>query len=49
MLDPFRRQDEESIKNSDVLIFKDCAHAGLYENVEEFNKKTMDFLMRHSG
>ena len=38
-----------NIKNTEVIIFKDCAHAGLYENVEEFNKKTMDFLLRHSG
>ena len=39
----------KNIKNTELLIFKNCAHAALYENVEEFNKKTMDFLLRHSG
>jgi 3-oxoadipate enol-lactonase len=37
------------IKSTELIVFKDCAHASLYENTEEFNKKTMDFLMRHSG
>ena len=32
------------IRNSRVLIFEGCAHAPLYEKVEEFNKKTLDFL-----
>jgi 3-oxoadipate enol-lactonase len=39
----------KNIKNTEVIIFKNCAHAGLYEDVEGFNKKTMDFLFRHSG
>lgn len=39
----------KNIKNTEMIVFKDCAHAGLYENVEEFNKKTMDFLVRNSG
>jgi len=45
----FADRMKNNIKNSELLIFKDCAHAALYENTEEFNKKTMDFLMRHSG
>ena len=32
------------IRNSEVLIFEGCAHAPLYEKVEEFNQKTLDFL-----
>ena len=37
------------IKNSELLIFEDCSHAGLYEKTEEFNQKTSEFLKRHSG
>jgi pimeloyl-ACP methyl ester carboxylesterase len=35
------------IRNSELLIFDGCAHAPIYENVEEFNKKTLQFLKRH--
>jgi pimeloyl-ACP methyl ester carboxylesterase len=37
------------IRNSEVLIFEGCAHAPLYENVEEFNGKTVAFLQQHAG
>jgi pimeloyl-ACP methyl ester carboxylesterase len=37
------------ILNSEVLIFEGCAHAPLYEKVEEFNDKTLQFLKRHVG
>lgn len=37
------------IRNSEALIFEGCAHAPLYENVEEFNEKTLDFLQHHAG
>ena len=30
-------------------MFEDCAHAPIYENVEEFNKRTLAFLNRHSA
>jgi len=39
----------EGIKNSELVIFKDCAHAPIYEKVAEFNEKTMDFLIKHSS
>lgn len=42
--DPLRT----GIRNSELLIFDDCAHAALYEKVDEFNQKTLDFLRRHS-
>ena len=35
--------------DSEVLIFEGCAHAPLYEKVEEFNQKTLAFLQRHAG
>jgi 3-oxoadipate enol-lactonase len=38
-----------AIKNAELVVFEDCAHAPIYENVEEFNAKTMAFLKRHSG
>ena len=39
----------KTIRNSELLIFEGCAHAPLYEKVEEFNTKTLDFLRRHAG
>ena len=38
-----------AILDSDLLVFEDCAHAPIYENVEEFNQQTLAFLHRHSG
>ena len=38
----------EGIANSEVLVFEDCAHAPIYENVEGFNQQTLAFLQRHS-
>jgi hypothetical protein len=31
------------------VVFDDCAHAPIYENVDEFNLRTQEFLQRHSG
>ncbi len=39
---------KSSIPHSEVLIFERCAHAPLYEKVEEFNQKTLEFLQRHA-
>ena len=38
----------EGIKDSELVVFDDCAHAPIYENVEEFNARTLAFLTRHS-
>jgi pimeloyl-ACP methyl ester carboxylesterase len=38
-----------SIRNSELLIFERCSHAPIYENVAEFNDKTLQFLKRHAG
>jgi pimeloyl-ACP methyl ester carboxylesterase len=38
-----------AIRDSEVLVFEGCAHAPLYEHVEEFNQKTLAFLHRHAG
>jgi pimeloyl-ACP methyl ester carboxylesterase len=37
------------IPNSELHIFEDCAHAPIYENVPDFNQRTLAFLQRHSG
>jgi proline iminopeptidase len=34
----------ERIRNSELVIFENCAHAPLYEKVEEFNQVTLRFL-----
>ena len=38
-----------AIRDCDLLVFEDCAHAPIYENVDEFNQQTLAFLHRHSG
>ncbi|MGB7848525.1 MAG: alpha/beta hydrolase [Candidatus Acidiferrum sp.] len=44
----FADQMNGNIRNSEVLIFEGCAHAPIYEKVEEFNQKTLQFLKRHT-
>lgn len=38
-----------AIRDAEVVVFDGCAHAPLYERVEEFNQKTLAFLHRHAG
>ena len=38
----------EAIEGSELVIFEGCAHAPIYENVADFNARTMDFLTRSS-
>jgi pimeloyl-ACP methyl ester carboxylesterase len=37
------------IRESELVIFEDCSHAPIYENVTEFNGKTLAFLQRRVG
>lgn len=37
------------IRNCELVVFDDCSHAPIYENVEEFNQKTLAFLQSHAG
>ncbi len=39
---------QDAIRESELLIFEECSHAPIYENVEEFNQRTLAFLLRHS-
>jgi len=45
----FADRMKDSIRDSELLIFEGCAHAPIYEKVEEFNRKTLQFLQRHKG
>src|SRR5262249_12273525 len=39
----------DAIQGSEVTIFENCAHAPIYENVDEFNARTLAFLNSHTG
>jgi pimeloyl-ACP methyl ester carboxylesterase len=39
----------DGIAGSEVVVFEDCSHAPIYENVEEFNNRSLAFLQRHAG
>ena len=39
----------KAIRDSELLIFEGCAHAPIYEKVDEFNQKTLQFLKSHRG
>ena len=41
--DPLRK----AIRQSELVVFEGCSHAPLYENVAEFNEKTLQFLKSH--
>jgi pimeloyl-ACP methyl ester carboxylesterase len=40
---------QRGIRNAELVVFDGCAHAALYERVEEFNQRTLAFLRRHAG
>lgn len=39
---------QNKIQDSELVIFEDCSHGMIYENVEQFNQRTLEFLRRHS-
>jgi pimeloyl-ACP methyl ester carboxylesterase len=43
--DPLRR----AIPDSELIIFEGCSHAPIYEQVEDFNTRTLAFLQKHAG
>jgi pimeloyl-ACP methyl ester carboxylesterase len=45
----FADRMQSGIIGSELVVFEDCSHAPIYENVEEFNRRTLEFLRRHSG
>ncbi|MBV8584791.1 MAG: alpha/beta fold hydrolase [Verrucomicrobia bacterium] len=44
----FADQLTTGIKGSELLVFEGCAHAPIYEKVDEFNQKTLAFLRSHA-
>ena len=44
----FADRMKSNIHGSELLIFEECAHAPIYEKVEEFNQQTLAFLHRHA-
>lgn len=44
----FANRMKNGIQNAEVVIFDDCSHATIYENVEAFNAKTLAFLKQHT-
>jgi pimeloyl-ACP methyl ester carboxylesterase len=45
----FAQPMTNGIRDSELLVFENCAHAALYENVAEFNDKTLQFLKRQAA
>lgn len=45
----FADRMQAAIQRAELVLFDGCAHAPIYERVEEFNEKTLEFLRRHSG
>jgi 3-oxoadipate enol-lactonase len=38
---------QKGIAGSELVIFEDCSHAPIYENVAQFNERTLAFLTAH--
>jgi len=38
-----------AIPGADLVVFENCAHAPIYEDVDGFNQRTLAFLRQHSG
>ncbi len=45
----FAEPMKRAIRGSELVALEGCAHAPLYEKVEEFNRHTLAFLTRHSN
>lgn len=45
----FAERMQANIQGAELTVFEGCAHAPIYEKVDEFNQRTLEFLQRHSG
>jgi pimeloyl-ACP methyl ester carboxylesterase len=45
----FAERMQANIQGAELIVFEGCAHAQIYEKVDEFNQKTLEFLQQHSG
>ncbi len=46
---PYLAADQACLPRAEVTVFEDCAHAPIYQNVEEFNQRTLEFLRRQAA
>lgn len=45
----FAERLRTAIRGSEVVIFEGCAHAAMYERVDEFNQRTLAFLRQRAA
>jgi pimeloyl-ACP methyl ester carboxylesterase len=45
----FANAMQKAIRGSELIVFEGCAHAPIYEAVDEFNQRTLAFLRKHSA
>lgn len=45
----FAEPMQAHIQRTELIVFEGSAHAPIYEEVDEFNQRTVEFLQRHSG
>jgi len=45
----FAKPMTSQIRNTELVIFDECAHAPLFEKVDEFNQRTLEFLQRNAS
>lgn len=45
----FAQPMKNGIRNSELVVFEDCAHTPNFERVDEFNARTLDFLRRQAS
>ncbi len=45
----FAERIRAGIPGAELVVFDNCAHAPIYERVEEFNQRTLAFLQRQTG
>ena len=45
----FAERMQRNIPQTELVLFEGCAHAPIYEQVDEFNQRTLAFLQQHAG
>jgi pimeloyl-ACP methyl ester carboxylesterase len=45
----FAEHMKAKIRRAELIVFEGCAHAPIYEKVDEFNRRTIEFLKQYSG
>jgi 3-oxoadipate enol-lactonase len=45
----FAEPMQANIQGAELIVFEGCSHAPIYERVDEFNQRTLEFLQRHSS